>query len=173
MSATQIATSLEATTPSPALAEASTLVLRANNDNNKPTVASAGRKGAAFLPTLKAPTDLLPPLVPFAHSDPGLRALVALSHPEPSPSIFAAPNVTSSAITPVTGRIYTGLLLDELDEAGRDEVALEVARRGVVAFRGQRFTEKGPEWYKQWGAVCPLLSVSPRPSSAASHWLRL
>jgi hypothetical protein len=146
MSVTQtaIATSAEPGSTAPT---APTLVLRAEHEAALPA-AHAPRRGAAFLPTLTE----------FTHDDPGRRALNS-AHPR---AIFEAPGVTSSDITPVTGRIYDGIRLDELDGPGRDQVALEVARRGVVAFRGQRFTERGPEWYKQqWGAVRRIARLLP------------
>jgi len=156
MSVTQtaIATSAEPGSTAPT---APTLVLRAEHEAALPA-AQAPRRGAAFLPTLTPPTHLLPPLTEFTHDDPGRRALNS-ANPR---AIFEAPGVTSSDITPVTGRIYDGIRLDELDGPGRDQVALEVARRGVVAFRGQRFTERGPEWYKQqWGAVRRIARLLP------------
>ena len=174
MSATQTATITHATVIAATNANAEagtptgapTLVLRAGEDEAAPPSAAppAARRGAAFLPTLTPPTHLLPPLTEFTHSDPAGRAL-ASANPR---SIFEAPGVSSSDVTPVTGRIYDGIRLDELDGPGRDEVALEVARRGVVAFRGQHFTEQGPEWYKQWGSVrlSPFLAKSTRPSLA-------
>lgn len=124
-----------------------TLILRA--DQEQPQEEPAPRRGAAFLPTLTPPTNILPPLTEFEHVDPGHRAL-ASANPR---AIFEAPGVSFQNTTPTFGRVYDGIDLASLDNAGRDQIALEVARRGVVAFRNQRFTEQGPDWYKQWGSV--------------------
>lgn len=66
--------------------------------------------------------DRYPPLTPFEHSDPGLRAL---QHPNPRAFLQNATSVTE--ITPRLGTEVRGVNLAELDADARDELALEVS----------------------------------------------
>lgn len=164
---TQTQTATAAATGSSSSSAAPTLVLRAEQQDQQQPQQQPARRGASFLPTLTPPTHILPPLTEFEHSDPGHRAL-ASANPR---SVFDAPDVTFSDVTPVFGRTYDGVQLHTLDAAGRDEIALEVARRGVVAFRGQQFAEQGPAWYKQWGSVRRpfAFALLRRPDADARH----
>ena len=73
-----------------------------------------------------------PPLTPFEHVDPGLRAL---SHPNPRSFLDNATSVID--ITPRLGSEIRGVSLAALDNAGRDQLALEVrhGRSGVLSER--------------------------------------
>ena len=62
-----------------------------------------------------------PPLVPFEHVDPGFRAL---SHPNPRAFLDNATSVID--LTPRLGTEVRGVNLVELDNDGRDQLALEV-----------------------------------------------
>lgn len=106
-------------------------------------------KYARFLPSVTPPSSLLPALEPFEHVDPGQRAL-KLANPR---AIFEADGVKTAHITPVVGSEVWGLKLHELDASGRDQVALEVARRGVIAFKDQEFGEQSFDWLREWGSV--------------------
>ena len=64
-----------------------------------------------------------PPLTPFEHVDPGLRAL---SHPNPRSFLDNATSVIE--ITPRLGTEVRGVNLATLDNDGRDQLALEVRR---------------------------------------------
>lgn len=129
---------------------------------------------ARFLPSITPPSALLPPLEPFEHDDPGHRAL-KLAQPR---AIFEAVGVRTTYITPGIGSEISGLKLHALDSSGRDQVALEVARRGVVAFRSQEFGEQSFDWLKAWGAVSRLIpfsaaTVAHTLSSICQHFGRL
>ncbi|KAJ8293886.1 Alpha-ketoglutarate-dependent sulfonate dioxygenase [Rhodotorula toruloides] len=92
-----------------------------------------------FLPFFD--TELrLPPLEPFKHIDPGHKALW-----DPSPRSFLA-NAEVDDLTPDFGSEVTGVQLHQLDDRGRQQLALFVAQRGVVAFRDQDFADQDPTW---------------------------
>lgn len=74
---------------------------------------------AHLLPHFSA--DRYPPLTPFEHVDPGQRAL---SHPNPWSFLDGATSLDE--LTPHLGTEVIGVNLAELDDAGRDQVALEV-----------------------------------------------
>lgn len=64
--------------------------------------------------------DHYPPLTPFDHVDPGHRAL---SHPNPRSFLD---NASVVELTPNLGSDVRGINLAELDNNGRDQLALEV-----------------------------------------------
>lgn len=74
---------------------------------------------AHLLPHFSA--DRYPPLTPFEHVDPALRAL---SHDNPCAFLDNATSVRE--LTPYLGTEVTGVNLAELGNAGRDQLALEV-----------------------------------------------
>ncbi|GBE78429.1 Alpha-ketoglutarate-dependent sulfonate dioxygenase [Sparassis crispa] len=97
------------------------------------------------------------PLTPFDHGDPASRAL---SHPNPRAFLDNATSVVQ--LTPHLGEVVTGVNLATLDNEGRDQVALEVAKRGVVAFRDQQdFIDRGPDFYLEWGRYFGRLHIHP------------
>lgn len=77
---------------------------------------------AHFLPTFDR-TLRLPPLTPFDHVDPGRRAL---DHPDPRSFLQ---NASVVQLTPSFGTEVRGINLAELDNNGRDQLALEVQKR--------------------------------------------
>ncbi|KAK7225099.1 hypothetical protein V2G26_013102 [Clonostachys chloroleuca] len=80
---------------------------------------------------------LQPPLEEFEHVDVGLRADPAKT------ALLTAPGSSFDIITPAIGTEVHGLQLSALDSKQRDELALLVAERGVVVFRGQDFADIG------------------------------
>ncbi|KAH9919111.1 alpha-ketoglutarate-dependent sulfonate dioxygenase [Fomitopsis serialis] len=98
-----------------------------------------------------------PPLTPFDHIDPGSRAL---SHPNPRSFLDHATSITQ--LTPHLGEEVRGVSLAALDSDGRDQLALEVARRGLVVFRDQRdFINSGPDSYLEFGRHFGRLHIHP------------
>ncbi|KAF9535327.1 TauD-domain-containing protein [Crepidotus variabilis] len=98
-----------------------------------------------------------PPLTPFDHVDPGSRAL---THSNPRAFLEGASSVVE--ITPHLGTEVYGVNLAQLDSTGRDQVALEVARRGLVVFRDQQdFIDRSPDEYLEWGRHFGRLHVHP------------
>ena len=80
------------------------------------------------------PNHVYPLPEPFEHhehandADPALPILHASSH--------------IKHLTPSTGSVVSGIQLDSLTSEAKDEVALLVAQRKVVAFRSQRFKDR-------------------------------
>ncbi|KAJ6472035.1 hypothetical protein C8R45DRAFT_1013821 [Mycena sanguinolenta] len=101
-------------------------------------------------------TQKYPPLEPFEHIDPGLRAL---KHPNPH-SFLDSANVVE--LTPEFGSDVRGCNLAKLNSDQKDQLALEVARRGVIVFRDQQdFIDRGPEFYTEWGSYFGPLHIHP------------
>ncbi|KAJ3754867.1 TauD-domain-containing protein [Lentinula raphanica] len=101
--------------------------------------------------------DHYPPLTPFEHNDPGRRAL---NHPNPRSFLDSATSVIE--LTPNLGTEVHGINLRALDSDARDQLALEVARRGLVVFRDQQeFIDAGPDFYRQWGSHFGRLHIHP------------
>ncbi|KAI5124407.1 hypothetical protein M0805_008291 [Coniferiporia weirii] len=110
---------------------------------------------AALLPVFS--NERYPPLEPFEHIDPGHRAL---SHPNPRSFLDSATSVHE--LTPYLGTEVHGVNLATLTSDERDQVALEVARRGLVVFRGQEdFINRGGEFYREWGSHFGRLHIHP------------
>ncbi|KAF8807287.1 alpha-ketoglutarate-dependent sulfonate dioxygenase [Phlegmacium glaucopus] len=118
---------------------------------------------AHLLPHFSA--DHYPPLTPFEHVDPGSRAL---SHVNPRAFLDNATSVRE--LTPYLGTEVTGVNLAELDSAGRDQLALEVAKRGLVVFKDQQdFIDRGPEFYLEWGRHFGRLHIHPTSGHPAGY----
>jgi sulfonate dioxygenase len=84
-----------------------------------PSLQESKYRYAHLLPHFSA--DRYPPLTPFEHVDPALRAL---SHDNSRAFLDNATSVRE--LTPYLGTEITGVNLAELDGAGRDQLALEV-----------------------------------------------
>lgn len=110
---------------------------------------------AHLLPTFDSVT--YPPLTPFQHEDPGHRAL---THEDPLSFLKNASRV--SEITPALGTEVEGVNLATLSSDERDQLALHVARRGLVIFRNQAdFIHAGTEAYREWGRYFGRLHIHP------------
>ncbi|KAG9314624.1 TauD-domain-containing protein [Chiua virens] len=101
--------------------------------------------------------DTYPPLIPYEHVDPGFRAL---NHLDPRTFLKDATSVIE--LTPNLGTEVRGIRLTDLDGDGRDQLALEVARRGLMVFRDQPdFIDQSPEAYLEWGRHFGRLHIHP------------
>ncbi|KAJ6561115.1 hypothetical protein DFH09DRAFT_1083091 [Mycena vulgaris] len=108
--------------------------------------------------------DKYPPLKPFEHVDAGSRAL---SHPNPRSFLDKADVVE---LTPWLGSDVRGCNLAELTPDQKDELALEVARRGVLVFRDQQdFIDRGPGFYTEWGRHFGPLHIHPTSGHPEGH----
>ncbi|PGH17220.1 hypothetical protein AJ80_04929 [Polytolypa hystricis UAMH7299] len=102
-----------------------------------------------YLPVWDNEESKIPPLEPFEHYDHGKDA-------DPSfPDLFPADKANVSDITPQIGSEVRGVQLSQLTQEGKDQLALFVAQRKVVAFRDQDFAglpiEKALEWGGYYG----------------------
>lgn len=100
-----------------------------------------------FLPTWN-PNEKYPPLKFHKYNDPGLRA------DSDFPNLFPQGeenHFKTKKITPKLGTEIRGVQLSSLSNAGRDELALLVAQRGIVIFRDQDFGEKGAAHASEFG----------------------
>lgn len=101
--------------------------------------------------------DKYPPLTPFKHEDPGLRAL---KHENPRAFLDKATSLVE--LTPNLGTEICGVNLADLDSDAKDQLALEVARRGLLVFKDQQeFIDKGPDFYLAFGRHFGHLHIHP------------
>lgn len=101
-------------------------------------------------------TTTFPPVEPFEFRDRGLDADKA------KPNILNHPGITLTRLTPRIGTEISGLQLSELSDAQKNELALLVAERGVVVFRGQDFKDIGPQRQKEFAQYFGRLHVHVR-----------
>lgn len=130
------------------------------------TVSEENRKSSKFpefLPTWD-PKEKYPPLKFFKHEDPGLRADPLFPNLLPKDGDY-----TAKKITPKLGTEVRGIQLSQLDDKGKDELALLVAQRGVVIFRDQDFGEKGPGFAVEYGRHFGKLNIHPTSGAPLNH----
>ncbi|KAK7041929.1 hypothetical protein VNI00_008911 [Paramarasmius palmivorus] len=140
-----------------------TLTLRPESGEQKKEEASQEYRYAHLLPAFSQ--DRYPPLTPFEHVDPASRAL---THSNPRAFLDNATSIIE--LTPNLGTEVHGVDLLKLDSDGRDQLALEVARRGVVVFRDQQaFIDAGPESYLEWGRHFGRLHIHPTSGHPANY----
>ncbi|GME92968.1 unnamed protein product [[Candida] boidinii] len=103
-------------------------------------------------------------LLPFKHVDRGLFGDVEYKNLFK----FADDDLSYRPITPKFGtEVKSGLQLSNLDDKAKDDLALLVAKRGVVVFRNQDFKDKGPAFVKQWGEYFGPLHIHPTSGAPA------
>ncbi|TFK57625.1 TauD-domain-containing protein [Heliocybe sulcata] len=126
-----------------------------NEGEQKPEQPQPTYRYAHLLPHFSQ--DTYPPLTPYEHADPGHRAL---GHANPRAFLGNATRVVE--LTPNLGTEVRGVNLAQLNSDERDELALEVARRGLMVFRDQHeFIDAGPEAYLEWGRHFGRLHIHP------------
>lgn len=104
-------------------------------------------KARDFLPTWD-PAEKYDPLTFHIYNDPALRADSSLPHLFPASK---KDQFTLKRITPKLGTEVKNIQLSTLSDAAKDELALFVAQRGVVVFRDQDFSSKGPRFSVEFG----------------------
>ncbi|GME69863.1 unnamed protein product [[Candida] boidinii] len=110
-----------------------------------------------WLPTWDS-NQKYPKLLPFKHVD---RALFGDAEYE---NLFKAADgeINHREITPKLGtEVKSGIQLSKLDDKAKNDLALLVAKRGVVVFRNQDLKEKGPAFVKEWGEYFGPLHIHP------------
>ncbi|KAH8120612.1 TauD-domain-containing protein [Phellopilus nigrolimitatus] len=127
----------------------------AKNEKEKSQEDAEPYRYTSLLPVFSK--DRYPPLEPFEHVDPGHRAL---THSNPRSFLDSASSIDD--LTPYLGTEIHGVNLAALTHDERDQVALEVAGRGLVVFRGQQdFIDRGAEFYREWGSHFGRLHIHP------------
>ncbi len=107
------------------------------------------------------------PLEPFDFVD---RGTAAKSTDGLLSAAAAAEGGSVSKLTPAIGTEIRGLQLSGLSDGQKDELALLLAERGVVIFRGQDFKDIGPEKQKAFARYFGPLHIHVRISF---RWLLL
>ncbi|CAH6722487.1 alpha-ketoglutarate-dependent sulfonate dioxygenase [[Candida] jaroonii] len=132
-------------------------------------VNSEGRRQSQypdFLPSWN-PKDKFPPLKFHKYVDPGLRADKDFKNLFPSGLVTEDYKV--KRITPKLGSEVDGVQLSSLDDKGKDDLALFVAKRGVVVFRNQDFATKGPQFAVDYGKHFGELHCHPTGGVPINH----
>ncbi|KAK6463409.1 taurine catabolism dioxygenase [Scheffersomyces coipomensis] len=116
-------------------------------------------KNPDFLPTWD-PNQKFPPLKFFEFHDKGL-----LADPE-FPNLFPKDiDHKVKSVTPKLGSEINGIQLSQLNDEGKNELALFLAQRGVAIFRDQDFSSYGPEFAVNYGKYFGPLHVHPTSGS--------
>lgn len=79
------------------------------------------------------------PLPPFEYTDPALRAA------KNKPNLLSSPDVKLNHIQPNIGTVVEGIQLNNLTDAAKDELALLISERKVLAFPNQDLIDDGPD----------------------------
>ncbi|KAM3161432.1 TauD domain-containing protein [Lachancea thermotolerans] len=119
-----------------------------------------------FLPEWD-PQQKLPALRFHEYHDPALRADPKLPHLLGGAGAEDAPRVRK--ITPKLGTEVEGVQISQLSAAGKDELALLVAQRGVVLFRKQDFAQYGPGFAVEYGRHFGRLHVHQTSGAPRGH----
>ncbi|KAL3423786.1 Alpha-ketoglutarate-dependent sulfonate dioxygenase 4 [Phlyctema vagabunda] len=99
----------------------------------------------------------------FEYHDPALRADKA------KPNLFQ-PGVTIKHITPRMGSVLTGIKLETLSPAAKDELALLISERKIVAIREQSsFLHSGPSFQENFMEYFGKLSTQPVSGAIKGH----
>ncbi|KAG2730710.1 hypothetical protein G9P44_006287 [Scheffersomyces stipitis] len=72
-------------------------------------------------------------------------------------------------LSPNYGTEIDGIQLSELDEAGKNDLALYLETRGLAVFRNQDFRDKGPAFAKQFGEYFGPLHIHPVSFAAENY----
>ncbi|CZR58522.1 related to E.coli dioxygenase [Phialocephala subalpina] len=110
-------------------------------------------------------TTVFPPTEPFDFTDKGTLA------EKSKPHLFQTndPDVSIAKLTPRVGTEIKGLQLSKLNDAQKNELALLIAERGVVIFRGQDFKDIGAQKQKEFGEYFGKLHVHPVGAHVQDH----
>ncbi|KAJ3713885.1 alpha-ketoglutarate-dependent taurine dioxygenase [Lentinula raphanica] len=104
------------------------------------------------------------PLPPFEFSDPALRADASKA------TLLRGSDIKLTDMTPRMGTVIEGLDLSTLNDGAKDELALLVSERKVVAFPAQgNFLDMGPTAQQQWMNYFGKLNYQPVSGSIKGH----
>ncbi|PSN61236.1 TauD-domain-containing protein [Corynespora cassiicola Philippines] len=114
-----------------------------------------------YLPTWPETKSVYPPLEPFEHTEHGKDA-------DPSfPNLLKDAKVVD--LTANTGAEISGVQLSKLTAAGKDELALFVAQKKVVAFRDQDFADIPIKDALEFGGYFGRHHIHPTSGGPAGH----
>lgn len=116
---------------------------------------------ANYLPSWN-PSQRYPPLTPFEHTEHGKDADSSLKD-------LLAPGSQVVDLTPSIGSEVRGVQLSKLSDAGKDQLALYVAQRKVVAFRGQDFADLDIKDALAWGGYFGRHHIHPTSGSPEGY----
>lgn len=77
--------------------------------------------------------------------------------------------VTKFDLSPNYGTEIDGIQLSELDDKGKNDLALFLEKRGLAVFRNQNLRDKGPAFSKSFGEYFGPLHIHPVSYSAENH----
>jgi sulfonate dioxygenase len=124
-----------------AISKGAAVVYDINVPYNYDSRQSFATKYPQYLPTFD--NIWFEPLPPFDFEDPALRA-------DPSKPNFLKKSVEIRHITPRMGSIVDGVQLTTLSDAAKDELALLICERKVLAFPDQDFIDAGPQFQQDF-----------------------
>lgn len=110
--------------------------------------------------------DRFPPYELFDFRDHGLDADPNFKNLFPTAK---KGQIVNEDLTPKFGSEVRGVQLSELTDAGKDELALFVAQRGVVVFRDQDLADKGVEFNSKFGSYFGPLHVHQASGAPRDH----
>lgn len=103
------------------------------------------------------------PLPPFEYEDPALRV-----QDRTKPNLLR-PGVTVNHIQPSLGSVVEGVQLSQLSDTAKDELALLIAERKVLAFPAQDLIDAGPEAQEQFMRHFGKPNYQPVSGSMKGH----
>jgi sulfonate dioxygenase len=102
-------------------------------------------------------------VLPFEFNDPALRA-------NPQKPNLLLPGVQIKHITPKMGTVLTGIKIEQLSPAAKDELALLIVERKIVVLRDQSsFLHSGPQYQQDFMTYYGKLSHQPISGSVKGH----
>ncbi|KAJ6555029.1 TauD-domain-containing protein [Mycena vulgaris] len=117
-------------------------------------------KYAEYTPTWS--TVWFDKLPPFEFSDPALRA------DKQKPNLLTSAAVVED-ITPKMGTVLRNVQLTQLSDRAKDELALLISERKIVAFPDQDFIEAGPEYQQKFMDYFGKRNYQPVSGSIPGH----
>ncbi|KAK9473243.1 uncharacterized protein V1510DRAFT_415490 [Dipodascopsis tothii] len=118
-----------------------------------------------YLPTWDT-TEHYEPLSVFDHVDPGTRADPSFPNLLPADKV-ADGTIKNKRLTPKFGNEIRGVQLSQLTDAGKDELSLFVAQRGVAVFREQDLQNLAPNEAVEYSSYFGRPHIHPTSGAPA------
>ena len=84
-------------------------------------------------------------------------------------NLFYNKDAKTFDLSPNFGTEIDGIQLSKLDDAGKNDLALYLATRGLAIFRDQDFRDQGPEFARNFGKYFGPLHIHPVASSVVDY----